>query len=458
MRYVLVLVLVAGLLVGCESSTTQALLTAIPTPDPTATPTSDPTATPTSDPTATPTSEPTATSTPDPTATPTPDPTATLPTPTPTPQVYVVQSGDSLSRIAERFGVTVDSLIEANRIVHPDVLQFNQPLTIPRLPWPFTIPRRPWACQGSTGSPTMPPTHNQIVFIGSGGPYYYGFIYVMDADGGNIRRLTEKAMSIFDLRWLPDGTQIGFHVHHDFSPSLIYVMNADGCNLRELRSGLGLGRPVWSPDGTRIAFSDVPEKHLTEAKECKICPHRYTEIYVMDADGGNVRQLTDIPGGNSWPAWSPDGTRIVFSRSHDAGRPGESIYVMDADGGNVRQLADVPRYFVAPSWSPDGTQIAFKSDHTGGNIYTIMDVDGGNVRQRTGFPEWRTNQSQKWSPDGSRKVFEGCRDRDGGTACPDYMESDLYVMDADGGNVRQLTDIPGGEYFARWSPVKHPRT
>ncbi len=73
------------------------------------------------------------------------------------------------------------------------------------------------------------------------------------------------------------------------------------------------------------------------------------DIYVMDADGGNVQQLTDDPAGDRYPAWSPDGTRIAFQSDRDGD---EDIYVMDADGGNVRQLTDDPGEDYAPAWSP----------------------------------------------------------------------------------------------------------
>jgi Tol biopolymer transport system component len=138
------------------------------------------------------------------------------------------------------------------------------------------------------------------------------------------------------------------------------------------------GGPAWSPDGGQIAFYSARDG--------------YTEIYVMDADGGNVRRLTDNSAADFSPIWSPDGRQIVFQSERDGNF---EIYVMDADGGNVRRLTDDPAADGAPAWSPDGRQITFYSARDGDFEIYVMDADGGNVRRLTDSagddysPAWR---------------------------------------------------------------------
>ena len=271
-------------------------------------------------------------------------------------------------------------------------------------------------------------------------------IYVMDADGGNQRRLTNNPASDHSPSWSPDGKRIAFISDRDGHPSRIpgwftaeiYVMDADGSNPQNLTNHPADDRePSWSPDGKRIAFMSYRDEN--------------NEIYVMDADGAKPRNLTNNPDpdghpNDEEPSWSPDGAHIVFSArreghfKHNLDTTHE-IYVMDADGVNEQRLTENRNNDWEPVWSPDGYRIAFMADRKGDaanfNIY-VMDADGGNQQNLTNHRDW--DGSPSWSPDGKRIAFVS--ERDGNT--------EIYVMDADGGNPQNLTNNPGGDFGPAW--------
>jgi dipeptidyl aminopeptidase/acylaminoacyl peptidase len=145
----------------------------------------------------------------------------------------------------------------------------------------------------------------------------------------------------------PDGTQIAFRGDLDLAePSgdeEIYVMDADGTNVRQLTSNADFdSAPSWSPDGKRILFERAPAGTFTPGTEAQ-----EKDVYVMRADGTDVRRLTDSPGLDEGPEFSPDGTKIAFSSARDRQ---QEIYVMDADGSNPRRLTDNPARDESPDW------------------------------------------------------------------------------------------------------------
>ena len=271
-------------------------------------------------------------------------------------------------------------------------------------------------------------------------------LYVMNIDGSNQRRLTNHPARDYSPAWSPGGKRIAFvsrafefdgevHFRGGRPSAEIYVMDADGDNLQNLT--LSAGRdfsPAWSPDGKRIAYASDRDERFNY------------EIYVMDADGGNLQNLTNQPLDDRDPSWSPDGQQIVFSTRRIGHVENKfsitnEIYVMDADGKNEQRLTENPRYDWDPVWSPNGKRIAFMADKKGDlqnfGIY-VMDADGRNEQRLTGHHTWEASPS--WSPDSRRIAFTS--DRDG--------NSEIYVMDADGGNLQNLTRTPHSDHSPAW--------
>jgi len=254
-------------------------------------------------------------------------------------------------------------------------------------------------------------------------------LFLVDAKGETIRKLTNDAAEDSYPAWSPDGKKIAFASDRDGTTN-IYVMDADGSNVKQLTKGEDRSRcPAWSPDGKRIAFG------RTVGDGCG--------VFVMDADGSNVKQLGDGDGWN--PAWSPDGKKILFASRREG--DGFRLFQMDADGNNVKQLTTEanPHGSVYPCYSPDGKKIMWThGDGTNLEVH-VADADGTNVKKLTDLGG--LNTFAVWTPDGKSIVFHHLPEFESGSG-------PIYIMDADGGNRRELIKSEGHVKGARpaWRP------
>ncbi|MBN1680700.1 MAG: PD40 domain-containing protein [Anaerolineae bacterium] len=227
-----------------------------------------------------------------------------------------------------------------------------------------------------------------------------------------------------------EGDRIVFQSDRD-GENEVFTVNADGSDLRQLTfNEVYDGAPAWSPDKTKIAFGGTGQHN----------GYNDDEVFVMNADGSNVQNLTNSPGVDWSPAWSPDGQQIVFHSDRDGDY---DIYIMDADGSNLRQLTFNSAADWHPNWSPDGSTIVYASDIDGDyDIYTVS-VDGGQPIQITYNNQ--TDAWPMWSPDGTQIACESSNTVDGGFQ--------VLVMDADGSGIFQVTSATDHEnWHPSWSP------
>ena len=347
-------------------------------------------------------------------------------------------------------------------------------------------------------SPAWSPDGTQIAFFDLDG------LYVIDADGGNLRTLTSPSDEYwrgFSPAWSPDGKQIAF-----VDRGSLYVINADGSNLRELDHSEIVGsalHPTWSHDGNRIFF--------TAATDIRTVSHRghleRRHFWVIDADGANPARITIFDGinPNGDPgltrynsfALSPDDKRVAFTSR-------DGVYVMNTDRSSLLRIRSVGGNYITPAWSPDGNFIAVAAYHDDDYHYDIlvMRPDGSDVRRLTSgagdeyYPAWSPESgriaylanpvtdgsefddgihvvdlaalspfsptapsvppAQKltsnrvddwnpvWSPDGNRIAFVRQPGAD--------SDSEIYIMDADGSNERRLTNNRFDDFDPIWSP------
>ena len=276
-------------------------------------------------------------------------------------------------------------------------------------------------------------------------------IYVMNDDGSDVRRLTDTPLSVGSPRWSPDGRRIAFMMDlHTTQPNKwqqydVFVMNADGTQQRNLTQHPKQdGFPCWSPDGKYLVFERAG--------------HTTLETFVMEIATRKVRKLTDL-GFASSPSWSPDGKEIAYEFAR-AGE-GTHIYIMDADGRNNHPLIRQPRrgafggtiLSCEPRWSPDGQQIVYnESEFAPGkgrvaNSILIVDKDTRHLKVLNIPNKWRI-EGACWVDDGDAVLF---------TAIPNGLVHksgtfNIYKYRLSNGRITNFTDHPSDNWSMDWTP------
>jgi Tol biopolymer transport system component len=243
-------------------------------------------------------------------------------------------------------------------------------------------------------------------------------VFAMNADGSGLARLTNNSTDDVYPAWSPDGGKIAFQAYRD-GQAEIYVMNADGSSQTRITNyGDYDGEPAWSPDGSQIAFT---RKGSGEYR-----------IWVMNADGSNPHRLSNQRYSEN-PAWSPDGSQIAYDADGN-GDGWQELWLMDAGGGNQRQVYQPPESYTdawVRSWSPDGRYVAFT------RISFI---------QQGGTWYWTTAYLDAWDSQNPWTVMRLSSSGDDWN--PDWQTADIWAPTS---SLQALPAISPGPFFLGWS-------
>jgi TolB protein len=249
-------------------------------------------------------------------------------------------------------------------------------------------------------------------------------LWLVDSDGANMRPVPGADAS-YSPAWHPTGRYIAYDQQGADGHHRIMMRDLVGGSVRSVGTRMTLNiTPAFSPDGTTLVFSAGEDGQ---------------DLYAVDAFGEAAPHRLTIGRGKSdaQPTFSPDGRRIAFT-SNRLGHP--EVYITDADGSNVDLLTTtgVGDYRSTPDWSPDGRRVALQSQVNG--VFQIVTINLGD-RSVTALTSEGRNEDPSWAPDGRHIVFTSSRSG----------SKQLWVLDTETYRTRQLTRGTVARQ-ASWSP------
>lgn len=270
------------------------------------------------------------------------------------------------------------------------------------------------------------PDHKQVVYSAFPGLYIYNI-----ADGSSQQITFEERDS--HAQWSPDGKSI-IYVNNRNYFSALYRYDLESAEVQQLTDYQNDLEPDWSPDGHRIVFTTSRDG--------------FQELYTMKPDGTDLQRLTNNVNLNDLRAkYSPDGKYIAYMTNYSVGDGTGEIWLMNADGSNQRQITDNDYDDRSPIWSPDSRYITFIGA-TGKqkNAIYLYDVESDALEQITN--PFLPSRQAVWSPDGKWLAFV--------LYSLDGQESQIYVMMPDGSNMRPVTDAYRDYDVSLWMPASLP--
>ena len=280
-----------------------------------------------------------------------------------------------------------------------------------------------------TRTPAPQPTREhigRIIFTCTRGDYNQ--LCMVNADGTGYQQLTSLESHSYYPVYSPLGGSVVYASNQNGGVFDLYLFIFNGARLLQLTNRIGnVISPTFSPDGKKILFANRAAEGPTS-------------LWIVDSTGENPDLVYAAPNTIVAVDWSPDGSTIAFAMAADQPDAYE-VFLMNADGSNVHQLTrGLPGIGGSIDWSPDGKKLLIYAGPTGDKNVFLVDVDAETAAQLT---DGGNNAACSFSPDGQWIAFNSLRNND---------QADIFIMRPDGSELRQVTDNPEPDWQPQWEP------